>query len=67
MSDRIFENSCYWVVSRDKRDFKVHLLDPEGRGKVIISIENSFHGIDGIALTAEEATLLKEFLIRKGY
>jgi len=67
MSDRVFEDSRQWRVSRDKRDLKVLLLDPEGRGKVIISIDDCVYGIDGITLTPEEATLLKEFLIRKGY
>jgi hypothetical protein len=68
MSDRVFENSRYWVVSEGKIVVEFSLSDPEGERKVILTVDNvDEHEINGIALTAEEATLLKEFLIRKGY
>lgn len=64
MSDRVFENSRYWRVSEGRTDVEFYLLE----GEVIITIDDCEHGeIDGISLTPEEATLLKEFLIRKGY
>ena len=67
MSD-VFENSRYWVVSEGDIFVEFFLSDPEGERKVIITVDNVHeHEINGIALTAEEATLLKEFLIRKGY
>jgi hypothetical protein len=68
MSDRVFENSRYWVVSEGKIVVEFSLSDPEGERKVILTVDNvDEHEINGIAFTAEEATLLKEFLIRKGY
>ena len=67
MSDRVFEDSRQWRVSHKTRDLEVYLLDPEGKSKVIISIVSSIYGEEGITLTPEEATLLKEFLIRNGY
>jgi len=68
MSDRVFENSRYWLVSEGKTFVEFFLSDPEGEGKVILTLDNCEHGeINGIALTAEEATLLKNFLIKKGY
>jgi hypothetical protein len=63
----VFEDSRQWRVSEGRTDVEVYLRDPEGRGEVIISIDNRVYGIGDITLTAEEATLLKEFLIRKGY
>ena len=68
VSDRVFENSCCWVVSEGDYVLEFFLSDPEGERKVILTVDNvDEHEINGIALTAEEATLLKEFLIRKGY
>jgi len=67
ISDRVFENSRYWLVSEGKTFVEFFLSDPEGERKVILTLDNCVHEINGIALTAEEATLLKEFLIKKGY
>ena len=64
MSRRVFEGSCCWQVSEGRKDVEFYLLE----GKVIITIDDSVHGeMDGMTLTAKEATLLKEFLIRNGY
>jgi hypothetical protein len=69
MSDRVYEDSRIWRVSQGRTDVEVYAFDPKGTGKVIISIDgpDTGEGCHSIALTAEEATLLKEFLIRKGY
>ena len=63
-SRRVFESSRCWQVKEGRKDVEFYLLE----GEVIITIDDGVHGeIDGITITAKEATLLKEFLIRNGY
>ena len=52
-----------------ERVFEVCVYDRPNEGKVMVSVEGSYRG-DGcnyVIITPEEATLLKEFLISKGY
>ena len=69
MSDRVFEDSRQWRVSQGRTDVEVYAFDPKDEGEVLISIEgpDDGEGYHSFTLTAEEATLLKKFLIRKGY
>jgi len=69
MSDRVFEDSRNWRVSQGRTDVEVYAFDPKDEGEVLISIEgpDDGEGYHCFTLTAEEATLLKKFLIRKGY
>jgi len=72
MTDRVFEDDRSWEVSGSGRDVEVYVFDPSDRnqGEVMITA-NEDAGWDsqraGFTMTAEEATMLKEFLIRKGY
>ena len=74
MTDRVFEDARSWEVSNKNCDVEVYVFDPETSdrdpGEVMITmIEDA--GYDSqrasFTMTAEEATALKEFLIRKGY
>jgi uncharacterized membrane protein len=69
MSDRVYEDSRIWRVSQGRTDVEVYAFDPKATAKVIISIDSPDTDEDyhSFTLTTEEATLLKEFLIRKGY
>jgi hypothetical protein len=68
MSDRVFEDSRQWRVSHGRIDAEVYVCDRPNEGKVMISVEdNGGEGCNYFIVTPEEATLLKEFLIRKGY
>ena len=74
MTDRVFEDSRSFEVSGDGREVAVYVFDPKtsdrDQGEVMITTRE---GTDwdyqraSFTMTAEEATALKEFLIRKGY
>lgn len=69
MTDRVYQDENYFEVSDRYGDVEVYVFDPKtsdrDRGEVMIGVaedrRNSF------TMTAEEATMLKDFLIRKGY
>lgn len=67
MTDRVFEDDRTFEVSGDGRSVEVYVFD-EGDA-MFVTVEEA--GWDSqrasFTMTAEEATLLKEFLIRKGY
>lgn len=67
MTDRVFEDARSWEVSDRYSTVEVYASDP---GEVMITSREDA-GYDSqyvtFTMTAEEATALKEFLIRKGY
>lgn len=77
MTDRVFQDGSSFEVVKGGRWVEFYVLDPKlgdyhslDAGHVIVTV-NEDAGWDsqraGFTLTAEEATMLKEFLIRKGY
>lgn len=62
MTDRVYQGTDYLDFSRYGRSVEFDIM-PDNYVKVSVSddVGNSF------LLTAEQATLLKEFLISKGY
>jgi hypothetical protein len=74
MTDRVFQDANSFEVSDQCGDVEVYVFDTEtsdrGQGKVMITCRE-----DGgwqsqkvnIVITPEEATLMKEFLIKQGY
>jgi len=68
MTDRIFEDECSWEVSRNNSDFFEVYCNEELRGKIQFGVNSNGGECDSYFwMDAEEATALKEFLIRKGY
>ena len=71
ISNRVTERMGLWRVLQGKsREVLVYSLDQKPRqGKVMISVHSPNNGEGGnyMIITAGEATLLKEFLIRSGY
>lgn len=71
MSKRVMERIGLWRVLQGKsREVQVHKIDQRPReNKVIISVHspNDDEGCNHMIITAEEATSLKEFLIRNGF
>ena len=67
MTDRVFEDATSWEVSGGGREVEVYVFEA---GDVMITATEEA-GWDSqrasFAMTAEEATMLKEFLISKGY
>ena len=67
MTDRVFEDDRSWEVSGGGRSVEAYVF--ENCDVMITANEDA--GWDSqrasFAMTAEEATMLKEFLIRKGY
>jgi len=67
MTDRVFEDVTSFEVSGGGRCVEAYVFEA---GDVIIKVEEEA-GWDSqrasFTMTAEEATKLKEFLIRKGY
>ena len=67
MTDRVFEDATSWEVSGGGRLVEAYVFEA---GDVKIKVEED-NGWDSqgasFTMTAEEATALKEFLIRKGY
>jgi hypothetical protein len=74
MTDRVFEDARSFEVSGAGREVEVYVFNPEtsdrDQGEVMITAREEA-GWDSqrasFTMTREEATLLKEFLIRKGY
>ena len=74
MTDRVFQDARSFEVSSKSSDVEVYVFDPDtsdrDQGEVMITV-NVDAGWDSqranFTLTAEEATMLKEFLIAKGY
>lgn len=68
MTDRVFEDARSWEVSSRGDGVEVYVLND---GNVNITTEESSgfanYGNINFIITSEEATALKEFLIRKGY
>lgn len=73
MTDRVFEDDRSWEVSGGGREVEVHMFVPTSDrdlGEVMITArqDNGWaRARASFTMTAEEATALKEFLIRKGY
>lgn len=74
MTERVFEDDRSWEVSSDGRSVEVYVFDPKtsdrAQGEVMITVreEAGYNSqCANLTMTAEEATRLKEFLIRKGY
>lgn len=69
MTDRVFEDARSWEVSDRYGDVEVYVFDQktsdQDQGEVMISVGEDRR--NNFTITAEEATSLKEFLIRKGY
>lgn len=67
MTDRVFEDARSFEVSGGGRSVEAYVFEA---GDVMIKVEEEA-GWDSqrasFTMTVEEATLLKEFLIRKGY
>jgi hypothetical protein len=67
MTDRVFEDARSWEVSGSGRCVEVYMFEA---GDVMITA-NEDAGWDSqcasFTMTAEEATLMKEFLIKQGY
>jgi hypothetical protein len=67
MTDRVFEDARSFEVSGGGRSVEVYVF---GVGDVMISVSEE-SGWDSqrahFTMTAEEATLLKKFLIKQGY
>ena len=68
MSERVFEDDRSWEVSGGGRSVEVYVFD--GAGDVMITAAEDA-GYDSqranFTMTAEEATAMKNFLIKKGY
>lgn len=74
MSERVFENDNSFEVSGRGRNVEVYVFEGSSEhitnGSVIITVreENGYESQNAsFTMTAEEATRMKEFLIRKGY
>ena len=67
MTDRVFEDARSWEISGDGRSVEVCVFE-DGDVMITAAEEAGWNSQRAIfTMTAEEATLLKEFLIRKGY
>ena len=67
MTDRVFEDQTSFEVSNRYADVEFYLFEDR---TVKVKVTEGGFGDGGYAsfnMTAEEATALKEFLIRKGY
>lgn len=67
MTDRVFEDDHSFEVSGDGRSVEVYVFD-EGDVMIVADEEAGWDSQRAIfTMEPEEATRLKEFLIRKGY
>lgn len=70
MTDRVFQDERSFNVSERKSDVEVYVFDPEtsdrNQGEVMVYVSDNAY-TNTFLMTAEEATMLKEFLISKGY
>ena len=67
MTDRVFEDARSWEVTDRYSTVEVYASDP---GEVMITTREEADWDSqrvSFTISAEEATMLKEFLIRKGY
>lgn len=76
MTDRVFEDANSWEVSGGDCEVEVYVFDPRTSGcghpqggVMITAREEASWDSQRVSftMTSEEATALKEFLIRKGY
>jgi hypothetical protein len=74
MTDRVFEDDTCFEVFDKGEEFEVYVFDTEtsdrGQGQVRITVrEDNGWGVERatFSMTPEEATLMKEFLIKQGY
>ncbi len=74
MTDRVFEDARSFEVSDQGGEVEVYVFDIEtsdrGQGKVMITCREDAGWQSqnvNIVITPEEATLMKEFLIKQGY
>jgi hypothetical protein len=67
MTDRVFQDDRSWEVSGGGRSLEAYVF--EAGDVMITATEDASWDSQraNFTMTAEEATLLKEFLIRKGY
>lgn len=67
MTDRVFQDERSWEVSGGGRSLEAYVF--EAGDVMITATEDASWDSQraNFTMTAEEATLLKEFLIRKGY
>lgn len=67
MTDRVFEDERIFGVAYRSEDVEVYVFD-DRNVKIEVTEDAGWNSQRAnFTLTAEEATLLKEFLIRKGY
>lgn len=67
MTDRVFEDERSWEVSAGGRSVEAYVFEA-GDLKIEVIEDNGWDSQRAnFTMTAEKATLLKEFLIRKGY
>ena len=67
MTDRVFEDERSFGVAYRSEDVEVYVFD-DGNVKIEVTEDAGWNSQRAnFILTAKEATLLKEFLIRKGY
>lgn len=70
MTDRVFHDERSFNVSDRRSDVEVYVFDPEtsdrDQGEVMVYVSDNAY-TNKFLMTAEEATMLKEFLILKGY
>ena len=75
MSERVFEDNNSFQIDSRGRDIEVYVFEGDSSkhitsGSVIITVkEDADYDSQNASftMTAEEATRMKEFLIRKGY
>lgn len=69
MTDRVFEDARSFEVSGGGRSVEVYVFGGDDDDVMITTDEDAGWAGSGASftMTREEATLLKEFLIRKGY
>ena len=74
MTDRVFEDDTCFEVFDKGEEFEVYVFDTEtsdrGQGQVMITCREDAGWQSqnvNIVITPEEATLMKEFLIKQGY
>lgn len=69
MTERVFEDERSWEVSGGGRSVEVYVFaGPERMVMITADEDDNWNSQQAsFKMTAEEATRLKEFLIRKGY
>jgi hypothetical protein len=74
MTDRVFENQNSFEVSGKGREVEVYVFDPNtsdrDQGEVMITVREEASWDSqraSFTMTREEATAMKNFLIKQGY